>query len=322
MEVNDILKDESKNDRDLIKELSVYVKHHRDSQLPINRAFVKGAVDIILKNSEVNYKGINFDYPDGLAAWGLYDDDKLDFNITGLVGEAEYLKKGELKSKEGDNRIFKYYYILSSAVHEITHARQDYLNKEYGNEIYNSGFEFLREYYIVYSLYHDDMLFERYANLRGDKITYETLSYVYPKEQIHELRKTMFTYLLSGYYINQDNMIFPAGYEWYLSDDAEVICALARYNELLELWSNNAKAVEIEADENMSLFNRLYLGLPITLEEYSKIKETYLNNVEGCENKDSSMKELIDEVERELKKSKKKTRKLSKKKTQKNQSLD
>ena len=49
-EINKVLNDESKNDKELIKELSVYVKNHRDKNLSIDKKFFEDVIDITLKN--------------------------------------------------------------------------------------------------------------------------------------------------------------------------------------------------------------------------------------------------------------------------------
>ena len=59
-EINNILNDESHNDKQLIKELSIYIKNHRDKGLPINKKFFLNIINIILRNSEVDFNEINF----------------------------------------------------------------------------------------------------------------------------------------------------------------------------------------------------------------------------------------------------------------------
>ena len=67
--INYVLNDESNNDKQLVKELSVYVRNHAKNRLPIDRTFVKNIIDIILKNSEIDYNMIDFSIYCDYAAW-------------------------------------------------------------------------------------------------------------------------------------------------------------------------------------------------------------------------------------------------------------
>ena len=44
--INYVLNDESNNDKQLVKELSIYVRNHAKNRLPIDRTFVKNAIVI------------------------------------------------------------------------------------------------------------------------------------------------------------------------------------------------------------------------------------------------------------------------------------
>ena len=52
-EINIILNDESYDDKALVKELSIYIKNHRDKRLPIDGKFIKNITSIVLRNSEI-----------------------------------------------------------------------------------------------------------------------------------------------------------------------------------------------------------------------------------------------------------------------------
>ena len=52
-----------------------------------------------------------------------------------------------------------------------------------------------------------------------------------------------------------------------------MISALDTYNKIME--SCGMSIVDIDVDEGIDLYSRLYLGLPITKDEYKKIRKLY-----------------------------------------------
>ena len=93
MDANDILKDETENDQLLIKELSVCIKNHKNKKLPVNSKLVKDLVNIVLKNSELDYDYVIFtDQINDIACW-MPEDKAIVFNITGILNYARYSKK-------------------------------------------------------------------------------------------------------------------------------------------------------------------------------------------------------------------------------------
>ena len=289
-EINKILDDESNNDKELIRELSVYVKNHRDKGLPINGKFAKDIANIVLRNSEVDFEEIilNDDNRRMAAWWNEYGI--LEYNLTKILNYSKHVKKNWLNSKTGDNKVFAYYEVIASIIHEITHARQDYVTSNNKNTIYNPGNIFVKKHHNVYEEHHDEDLNERYANLREHVITYQVLSYIYPLKYINELRYDFLYYLLYGYKIDNGDEVISAPYETFTYDDTKIISAVDNYNSILE--SVSVEKVNIEANENMTLYDRLYLGLPITLEEYENIR--HLSNKMRAKNDD--VKKLINKL--------------------------
>ena len=289
-EINRILNDESNNDKELIRELSVYVKNHRDKGLPINRKFVKDVTDIVLRNSEINCENIIFsDVQSHIAAWWP-DYNVADFNVTEILSWPKRIKKN-LKSKTGDNKVFEYYEIIATIIHELTHARQHYISK-FGNVVYNPFFELTEEMYETYSIYHDETLNERYANLREKVISYQVLSYIYPYKYIEALRYDLLYYLLYGYKIDNDGEIELAVKTKTIDDNSVMISAIENYNSILEACS--IEGVNIKPTEDMTLYDRLYLGLPITTEEYRELAKLY----NRLRTEDGDVKKLINKLQR------------------------
>ena len=284
-EINYILNDQSKNDKDLIKELSVCINNHKNKKLPINKKFVKDIIDITLRNSEINFNEIVFTDDCDYAMWT--SDKEFVFNIAGVLKNAEFVKDS---TNIGDNSIFIYYTIIMFVIHEVTHARQDYINKTERNEIYNSCDEFIDNNYDMYYKNHDIVLIERYANLRGNVIAYEVLSYVYPQEKLKEFRKIIYEYLFCGYEVDYDGEITIDSVDRILHENGKLISALDSYNELMN--ENLLPMINIEANDDMTLYERLYLGLPITNEEYTKLLSLYLH----IDEKSGSVKKLINKL--------------------------
>ena len=288
-EVNRILDDESNNDKELIRELSVYVKNHRDKGLPINKKFVEDVASIILRNSEIDCEEIIFNNDNSrLAAW-WQQYKVVEFNLTEILNSSKDLKKIWLKSKTGDNKIFAYYETIGSIIHELTHARQDYIIDEKKN-IYGSGKEFVSTNYGTYHQHHDEALNERYANLREKVITYQVLSYIYPTKEINQLRYEILYYLLYGYKIDNIDEVVNALNAEHIHDYSEVISAIDNYNSVLD--SVKIDKVNLEPTEEMTLYDRLYLGLPITLEEYINIMDLF----RGIHTQDGDVKKLINKL--------------------------
>lgn len=290
---NYILNDESNNDKLLVKEMSIYIKHHKNKKLPINRNFVKDIINIVLENSEIDYNMVKFiDEKDEIAYWDNYNK-SLFFNITEILKEAKRTKSEILNSNIGDNNIFMYYDILVTIIHELTHARQEYVRNIEKNNIYNTGYALIDKNYDEYVEHHDEILVERYANLRGHLLAYQVLTYVYPYKQIKDFRNLICGYLLYGYKVNTNGNIVFAGEEYTLYNDCEIISAIDGYNEIME--KNLLPKVTIDLINDMSLYDRLYLGLSISTYEYHELRFLCEDMASGIKN-DNDVKKLVNEI--------------------------
>ena len=181
------------------------------------------------------------------------------------------------KTKVRNSRILSYFVILSTIIHELTHARQDYVMNVHKNEIYNSCDSLIDEKYEVYDDNHDEVLIERYANLRGELLAYQVLSYIYPPRYVKFLQLAICEYLLCG----------------YEEKEGSVISALDTYNRIME--ENGFPKVDIDCEESLDLYSRLYLGLPISSEEYKKLINLYCDIFEG-KKQTEDIKKLINKL--------------------------
>lgn len=271
--INYVLDDESNNDKQLVKELSIYVRNHAKNNLPINKKFVKDIISIISINSEIDYNAINFN-AQNYAAWNSKNK-TLSFNITKIIRASN--EKLYYKSRVEDSNILSYFVILTTIIHEITHARQQYVMQIRKNEIYSSCENLIEIKYDVYDEKHDEVLIERYANIRGEMLAYQVISYIFPYRNIKFLQSSICEYLLCGYVEKEDG----------------IISAIDTYNFIME--ENGFPKVNIDYGEDIDLYSRLYLGLSITKEEYDKIMDLYDEIYDG-KSKKEDIKKLINRL--------------------------
>ena len=293
-DINHILNDESINDKQLIKELSIYIKNHDEKNLPLNKKFVEDIIDITLRNSEIEYNGVYFINDNNFIAFWYSTYMELYFNVTEMFKNAMLLKDEYLKSKIGKNKIFIYFDTISTVIHEITHARQFYVMNKDKNEIYSSCNELINEMHDVYKMNHDYVLTERYANLRGNTIAYQVMSYVYKPRIVSEFRSLIFDYLTQGYEVDYriEDIDPETGLVYIdINEDSPISCALDFYNQIMEECS--LEKVNIEAEPDMALYDRLYMGLPIDTDEFVEINTSVLKDILDKEKKDKDVKQLI-----------------------------
>ena len=290
--INNILNDESPNDKELIKELYIYIKNHINKKKPINKQLVIDLTDIVSRNSEIYFGKAEFVNRTQFSAYWNNNNEKMIINMTLTLSFAKKVKNKSLNSKVGDNNIFMYYYILTTIIHELTHARQYYLSKNENNNIYNSCQELIKEKYDVYVKNHFEIPTERYANLRAQTLTYEVLSYIYPIRKIQEFRRLIYIYLLIGYKVKRNEKLVELVYEKELPKEFEIISAIDYYNRVME--ENSLPKVNIITPNDITLYERLYLGLPISAKEYHQLDDLYYDIYDNT--KKEKVKELINKL--------------------------
>ena len=273
-EINKILDDESKNDKQLIKDISVYIKNHLAKKLPINKKFIEDIINIVLQNSEVDFTGVVFhNDEDNIAAW-VNELKALIFNLTKIVNSGKEINKELLNTNKND-RIGIYFYSLTVIIHEITHARQHYITERYKHDLYSTGESLINKNYMDYLLNHDLILIERYANLRAESIAYQVMTYVYPEEKVRDLREQMFYHLFFGYNAVFEEEPKPQKRKTNYYEGATIVSPIENYNSILE--TNEIEQINNLPVNELSLYARLYLGLPITTEELNNLNEMYMS---------------------------------------------
>ena len=255
-DINYLLNDESNNDKILIKELSIYIKNHRDNNIKINKKFIKNIVSIILNNSEIQIDEIIIDDTCNNVL-GTCGSGILYLNMTNIINFSKDINRA-YNLKIGDNRLLVYYELLFVIFHELTHARQEYLMNNNYNKMYNSSYELLQDNYDQYMENYDNILIERYANLRGAILSYKVLSYIYSKKDINQLQKMIILYLYNGY--KKD-------------ENGNMVAIIDYFNNIIN--ENNLTKINDDFSEYKSFYNRLYLGLPITENEFKNIINLY-----------------------------------------------
>ena len=243
----------------------------------------KGVINIALKNSQLDYNGFEFSDEEETAAWDQYYQ-RLLFNITTIKNASKSLKMNVSK------KILSYYISLETIIHELTHARQQYIMERNKNYLYSTSYELIERDPYIYDDNHDLLLTERYANLRAQAIAYKVMSYIYPEEKISDLRLFLLDYLLYGYKYNIDIIQNPEDSSFIAIESDEITSAIDSHNNLL--LQANMCPISVSVDGELSLYDRLYIGLPITKEEFNSLNELYinLNNTKG------EVKQLVNKI--------------------------
>lgn len=274
--VNTLLNDQSENDKKLIKELSIYVKNFNKTEKRINKEFVLNIANIVLQNYEVDYNYLQLINENLSGAWDE-DNGIININLTNILKNA----KEHGKHQKEYNNVISRYFPMETIIHEITHARQSYINSNSFNLILYSCLDLLNTDYNEYMKNWQYVMVERYARLRACTISYAALSYIYENEELEYIKSYMFYQFMLGYNIKRNNILIPAGYETVINKDDKIISPLETYNKVMEMIS--LPTVNIYVGDNLDLYSRLYLGIDITLDEYRKIdgiyEDIYLNNI-------------------------------------------
>lgn len=271
-DINNILKDQSNNDKILVKELSKYIINHRNNNGKFDKKLVNKIIDIVLRNYEINYSEIEYT-DEGIYLGGWDHDEKIIIINMNLILKNANNTKDWFGFK--DKNIYRYYCIIETIIHEVTHARQQYINEKSYNNFYYNDFIFLEKNYDDYISNYEHILVERFAKLRGCIIGYNVMSYVCHENELDELKKMVFYTFLTGYDISFYGEKVDAGWEDILYEDSKIISPVEYHNELME---NHSYTILNTIDyENMDLFERFYLGLNISLDEYQKLLFRYNN---------------------------------------------
>lgn len=283
------LMDSSKNDYQLVTELSKIVRSYKDKNKPVDRKFVNKVVDVCLINSEINLKN-------GVIIAGnskilendfnsCYVDDTIIYSSLSLKNFYEMLDKFGSAYNFGDRYMLSYYSVMCTLIHEISHARQDYIVKNYpysfAGMIYsysNNVFENEQEFY---DIYYDCFPEERNAFLRGNYIANMVIKHIYGDKLSLFFKELFFEELL----INYDYDMYPLK----RFGDA---CKQFGYDYFDRLISD----VELTHE---NFFERVWCGYKITEDEYNHLIDlcisiSYPNNDVVKEYlKKSSIKRLI-----------------------------
>lgn len=270
-DLNYILQDQSSNDKLLVKELSVYIKNHRDKKKPIDKKLMLDIIKIIQSNDEdLSLDNIIF-LEDKRPFLGQCGDKEMYLYINNLNA---FYRRSNLCA---DRRLLAYQIILETILHEFTHAKQEFLIKEKGINYYKSSFELCDSNFDVYLDNYLIIPIERLAEIRGSILAYEVLSYIYKPSSIKMFRTYACDSLTIGYY-----------------DGDELQIPIENFREkMMELEIDHQ---EPNMDDYTSLYDRLYLGKKVSEWEIQKIRELGLKIDDGTE-KETNIKKLIKKIE-------------------------
>lgn len=262
--VNSILSDYT-IDRRFIYDVSKVVKRYKDNNKRADVSFIREISGIFAGYNDVslNYVGAIPGY--FKDAGGYYECfNELYVNFDCLFSEAKDIQKGIIGGHSfnaGDNAKFYNFVVFVTIIHELSHAKQDYIiknNKGLNADVYRFCSNLVEDNIEFYNLYHDLFPFERYANLYSLKIASEVFDYVYK---------------------NRNNLVFNLDYLYMLIQDYidSVDGPLYRFQSLCELFKCEDFGFLFSRvdNSNLQLYDRLFLGLPISDEEYLKVKNIY-----------------------------------------------
>lgn len=256
------LMDSSKNDYQLITELSKIVRSYKDKNKPVDRNFVYSVLLSCIDNDVVDIKdGIKT--LDGKDAFGTFDIDSIFINYSLFDGYFKDLKDADRFNNLGDHNMINYHLMISTIIHEYTHAKQYYLSLNKFDavfpKIYNFCFDVIINNPSFYQYYYDFFPLERYANIRSYYLSYKIMERVYGNKSPMLFRILFMNYLLKEYNID----FSPLGEFGY-------ICEQYGYKEFYKLMPR----YEI-LDYN--LWDRVIAGVDITLDEYVKLRNMHFD---------------------------------------------
>lgn len=194
-----------------------------------------------------------------------------------LAEENYHLLKKEHKNLEGGIVPYYNFEILDTIFHEFSHVRQDYLichkKKNIETEIYQICNKIADNIKHFYKENYDVILTEVNAFIDGLLQAY----IIYEKAPIAVISnndkdiyaKIAFKEILNNYFDNQ----------YIIISSSEMLLDILKYYDYDEKKIHVDRLDEIVYDNNFSLYSRLRMGLPITVEEYHCIKKMY-NNID------------------------------------------
>ena len=253
------------------REILNILKEYTDK--PADSLFVKKIYDILRKkfHCEKNLKKLIVDKckatdEDGISYHGFYSYEYLSM----------YINTSTFSDYKLDNRN-KNIRLLIMILHEfahVVHVKRENKLDNYYKLLLDFSDEF--EYNTLYSNLHDFVPDERIANIESVYLCLNILSsdFINHQEEIYNVKKLLYYYFVKGYEFKEDKLICP------LEKILRVSKLCNKYNKILEYGSNL----------NISLVEKLLYGLPISIDEYTMVKDTYLTL---CEQIKSGNKLLI-----------------------------
>lgn len=252
------LMDSSKNDYQLVSELSKIVGSYKTKNKPVDRKFVYKIANVCLINNEVDLKN-------GLIIAGnskkiendlesCYGDDMITYSQLSLRNFYKKVNGFGSAYNFGDRNMLSYYSVICTIIHEMSHARQDYIVKNYPYTFAGMIYSYCSNVFecepLFYEIYYDCFPDERNAFLRGNYIAGKVMNYVYGDKLSLFFKELFFEELL----INYDHDMYPLK----RFDDA---CKRFGYEYFDKLIPN----VELTHE---NFLERVWCGYKITKDEY------------------------------------------------------
>lgn len=278
------LMDSSKNDYQLVTELSKIVRSYKNKNKPVDRNFVDSVLLSCIKNDVVDVKN-GIKSSDDNDVFGYFDIDSIFINYSLFDGYFKDLKEADRFNNLGDHNMLYYHLMISTIIHEYTHAKQYYLSCNRLDcifpKIYNFCFNVSVTNPSFYQFYYDFFPIERSANIRSYYLCYHIFERVYGNKSPMLFRILFMNYLLKEYDVD----FSPLG-------EFNNICNQYGYGELNALMPN----YEMLKD---NLWDRVIAGVSVMPDEYAYLRKIHFDMINDddavnwSKMKNSSIKKMI-----------------------------
>lgn len=252
-------------DRRMIYDISKVVKKYKENNRIADISFIREISGIF-----ASYNDVSLNYVGAMPAYfkdvGGYNEcfEELYVNFDSLFVETKDIQNGIIDGHSfnaGDNVKFYNFVVLITILHELCHAKQDFIiknDKGLNADVYRFCGNLVEDNSDFYNLYHDLFPFERYADLYSLKMACEVMDYVY-KDMNNLVFKLDYLYMLIQDYI--DSIDGP-------------LYRFANVCELFKCDDFNPLLYKLNIHD-LELHDRLFLGLQISNEECLKVKSIY-----------------------------------------------
>ena len=182
------LMDKSKNDYQLVTELSKIVRSYKDKNKPVDRKFIDSVLLTCIKNDVVDVKNGIKSFDDNVV-FGYFDIDSIFINYSLYDGHLRDLKEADRFNNLGDHNMLYYHLMISTIIHEYTHAKQYYLSCNNLDCVFPKIYNFCFDINIKSDIY--KIIITGYKNIRLHKYIFvhncSTITFIFENNKSHNV---------------------------------------------------------------------------------------------------------------------------------------